>query len=67
MNIFGPKIKTEYKYEDNRLKNKNRIRIQIYSVWKYQPNTNTNIFDDEDIRIYSNKFDADNDDNEDNS
>ena len=34
---------TEYEYEYIRLKILNRIRIRIYSVWKFQPNTNTNI------------------------
>ena len=27
-----------------RFENINRIRIRIYSVWKFKPNTNTNIF-----------------------
>ena len=34
---------TEYEYEYIRLEILNRIRIRIYSVWKFQPNTNTNI------------------------
>ena len=55
-NIFVSKIKTKYEYKYIRLKNKNRIRIRMYSVWKYQPNTNTNIFENKDIRIYSNIF-----------
>jgi hypothetical protein len=54
MNIFDSKIKTEYEYIW--LKNKNRIRIRMYSIWKYQPNTNMNIFENKDIRIYSNIF-----------
>ena len=55
-NIFDSKIKTENEYEYIRFENINRIRIRIYSM--------TKIF--EYIQIFSNTFDADNDEDDDN-
>ena len=56
-NIFDSRIKTEYKYESIRFENINGIRIWIYSK--------TKIF--EYIWIFSNTFDADIEDYDDNS